>query len=213
MTTLTGRETHQAKVEVGIKQLRSERSMTLTGRETHPLIPLLTAEEEAAWPAEEIAQFYDLRRQAIGQTLADPLRYGYEPGIWLKADEAIGSLRRRFPTGVLLELDLGGNRASKTERRAKRLVQNLGAIGGLESVGLAIEPDLEPAEPAERDLQVSAAGMEAGEREAARRPGDEDRLQPGGRVHGGCAGLPERERVPVQVLRDGRGRRGRRGTG
>ncbi len=96
-----------------------------TGREPHPLIPALTSEQESALPGDYVARFYEARRDALLQELADPFRYGFEPDIWKLADARIANLRRRFPTGVLTELDLGGNRASKTERRAKRLVQNM----------------------------------------------------------------------------------------
>ncbi len=99
--------------------------MITTGRETHPLIPALTSEQESALPRDYVARFYEARRDALLQEQADPLRYGFEPDIWKLADARIANLRRRFPMGVLTELDLGGNRASKTERRAKRLVQNM----------------------------------------------------------------------------------------
>ncbi len=99
--------------------------MITTGRETHPLIPALTSEQESALPRDYVARFYESRRDALLQEQADPLRYGFEPDIWKLADARVANLRRRFPTGVLTELDLGGNRASKTERRAKRMVQNM----------------------------------------------------------------------------------------
>lgn len=99
--------------------------MILTGREPHPLMPCLTAEEEARFGPEKVAEFYELRKQALITAEQDQFRYGYEPPIWKKADEATAALRKKFPLGVITELDLGGNRASKTERRAKRLVQNM----------------------------------------------------------------------------------------
>lgn len=94
----------------------------LTGREPHPVIPLLPPEVEAANP-EKAREYYEVRKEAMRMEQADPFRYGYEPEIWKIADAAIAKKREQCPVGVIEELDLGGNRASKTERIAKRLVQ------------------------------------------------------------------------------------------
>lgn len=70
-------------------------------------------------------RWYAAAYEGIRRQLADPLNYGAELDIWKLADERMQEFRKRFPRDVLVELDLGGNRASKTERRAKRLVENM----------------------------------------------------------------------------------------
>src|SRR5262245_55220553 len=98
---------------------------TLTGREPHPTIPLPDDELVAFMGKEWCEKIYALRAAQMTQMDADPLRYGAELDVWILADERMRDFRRRFPKDVLIELDLGGNRASKTERRAKRLVENM----------------------------------------------------------------------------------------
>ncbi len=101
-----------------------------TGREEHPVLPMVDDDTAAMMGQEWTDRFYAVRREAIARMAFDPFRYGYEPPIWKLADDAIAKLRARFKRGVLTELDLGGNRASKTERRAKRLVQNMVNVAG-----------------------------------------------------------------------------------
>lgn len=98
----------------------------LTGREFHPVLPLLDPEVEKAWletDKSKVEEFYALRAEAMRMEAADPFRHGYEPEIWKRADAALKAKREEFPVGVIEELDLGGNRAAKTERAAKRLVE------------------------------------------------------------------------------------------
>jgi hypothetical protein len=70
-------------------------------------------------------RFYAVAYEGIKRMQKDPLRNGAELPIWQLADAMMTEFRKRFPKDVLIELDMGGNRASKTERRAKRLVENL----------------------------------------------------------------------------------------
>jgi hypothetical protein len=53
----------------------------------------------------------------------DPLRYGIEPVSWARADAERYRLREKYPVGVIEEWNLGGNRAGKSERAAKRIVE------------------------------------------------------------------------------------------
>jgi hypothetical protein len=71
----------------------------------------------------EYAKFFTERERLLGLEKDDPLRYGYESAVWKKADAERAALREKFPVGVIEELDLGGNRASKSERAAKRIIQ------------------------------------------------------------------------------------------
>jgi hypothetical protein len=101
-------------------------SAVLTGKEPHPVIPLLEPELEEQWrkiDAKKIEEYYAIRREAMMMESLDPFRNGYEPEIWKRADAQLAALRERNPVGVVEELDLGGNRAAKSERAAKRLVQ------------------------------------------------------------------------------------------
>lgn len=105
--------------------------MILTGREPHPVLPLLDPEIEKALMATDpakVAEYYSLRAEALRMEAADPLRYGYDErssDIWRKANDQKAELRKQFPVGVIEELDLGGNRAMKTERAAKEMVRIL----------------------------------------------------------------------------------------
>lgn len=97
----------------------------LTGTEPHPSIPLLSEDILARLDEKLRKQYIANRREMIMLTQEDPLNYGYEPEIWRIADEQQRILREKFPVGVIEELDLGGNRASKSERAAKRMMQLL----------------------------------------------------------------------------------------
>jgi hypothetical protein len=101
-----------------------------TGREPHPVLPLPEPSLVEFYGQKWEENFYNLRRDAMLRMDADPLRFGTDLAIWNLADDRLARFRQRFPTGVITELDLGGNRASKTERRAKRLVQNMVAKPG-----------------------------------------------------------------------------------
>jgi len=105
----------------------------MTGLEPHPIYPEPSPEYLAALEAKHgreeaqrrLAVLIDERRKLMENERDDPFRYGYESPIWKKADEQLARLRAKFPIGVITELDLGGNRAGKTERRAKRMVENM----------------------------------------------------------------------------------------
>lgn len=115
---------------------------SMTGREPHPVLPLLTAEEEAGIGPEMAAEFYRLRQETLRRTITDPFNYGYEPPIWAAADAQQTILRERYPVGVIEELDLGGNRASKSERAAKRIMQRLAAHPGRRAWCLQSKEDI-----------------------------------------------------------------------
>jgi len=104
--------------------------LNFTGREPHPVLRLWTPEEEAADP-KAAADFYEYRKKLLQAAQYDPLRYGYEPPIWKLADKHRSELRAKFPVGVIHEVNLGGHRASKTERAAKRAVQLMVANPGI----------------------------------------------------------------------------------
>jgi hypothetical protein len=99
--------------------------MILTGKEPHPVHWLPSEQEQRQMGEKWCEKYFAMRRETMMRELADPLHYGIELPIWQTADRALGLFRKRFPKDVLIELDLGGNRAAKTERRAKRIVQNL----------------------------------------------------------------------------------------
>lgn len=98
-------------------------SAILTGREIHPVIPLLPPDVESELDQSKVLEFYDIRREAMLLEQRDPFRYAYEPPIWKLADEQLAKKREQYPVGVVEELDLGGNRGSKSERAAKRMVE------------------------------------------------------------------------------------------
>ena len=96
-----------------------------------------------------IEQHETTRRMVIAASGFDPLRYGVEPDIWDKADEQLRLLREKFPRGVLHLVNLGGNRASKTVRAAKRVMQKMirkpGArVWCLQSTESASQADQQP---------------------------------------------------------------------
>jgi hypothetical protein len=101
-------------------------SAIITGKEAHPVLPILEPEIEKALAEidrKKVEEFYAIRREAMILESIDPFRNGFEPEIWKKADAQVAELRKKFPVGVVEEIDLGGNRAAKSERAAKRLVQ------------------------------------------------------------------------------------------
>jgi hypothetical protein len=100
-------------------------SALVTGQEPHPTLWLPDEGYRRVMGEKWCEKLYAFRREAMLRELADPLRYGVELDIWKLADARIAELRKRYPKDVLVELDLGGNRASKTERRGKRLVDNM----------------------------------------------------------------------------------------
>jgi len=65
----------------------------------------------------------DVRRQCLINEFVDPLRNGFELPIWEVADQWRAKKRKKYPKGVVTELNLGGNRSSKSERAAKRVVE------------------------------------------------------------------------------------------
>jgi phage terminase large subunit-like protein len=91
----------------------------------YPGVPEMDPELAEAAGEDWQRRWYAVAYEGIKRQLADPLRNGAELDIWKLADARMAEFRKRFPKDVLIELDLGGNRASKTERRAKRLVENM----------------------------------------------------------------------------------------
>jgi len=88
----------------------------------HPLLPLPTLEEALALlqmpdGAEIIAELLSARAKAVRDSLADPLRYGFELPHWADADELLNH--------SIALIIFGGNRAGKSEYAAKRLVRTL----------------------------------------------------------------------------------------
>ena len=97
----------------------------ITGTEPHPSIPLMAPEMMAKLDQSLRDEYVSARREMLVLTQQDPINYGWEPEIWRKADAQQKIMRDKFPVGVIEELDLGGNRASKSERAAKRMMQLL----------------------------------------------------------------------------------------
>lgn len=89
----------------------------------HPVFKLPSVEECEAWGDEEAERRLQDRADMIGLEQRDPLRCGVELGIWQKADAVRAQLRKEHPSGVIIELDLGGNRSGKSKRAAKRVIQ------------------------------------------------------------------------------------------
>ena len=95
--------------------------------EDHPIYEKLSPEVEQELlqqgKGEWLDKYNKLRTIFIGAARHDPLRNGFEPEIWKKADEQVEILRQRCPHGVTQLLNLGGNRSSKTYHAAKRIMQ------------------------------------------------------------------------------------------
>jgi hypothetical protein len=90
-----------------------------------PGVPEMDAEIAEQAGEDWQRRWYAVAYEGIKRQLADPLRFGAELDIWKLADAKLDEFRARFPKDVLIELVLGGNRAAKTERKAKRLVENM----------------------------------------------------------------------------------------
>ncbi len=95
----------------------------LIGRRKDGRIAARVGERERIFTKEQLAEYIAAREEGIRLEKADPLRYGHEPVSWSRADGERGRLREKFPVGVIEEWNLGGNRASKSERAAKRIVE------------------------------------------------------------------------------------------
>lgn len=102
----------------------------------HPFLPLPDAAQAAALLAQPegeaaLIKLYADREELIRLEAQDPLRHGYEPTSWKRADAQIGwDAWLGLPSGTLTPghsemLLLGGNRSSKTEYMCKRAVQLL----------------------------------------------------------------------------------------
>lgn len=91
----------------------------------HPVLSVPTPEQVAALGQRGTLEFYRKREERIALEKQDPFRYGFEPEWWQRVDESMKELRQRIPKGVITEVCLGGNRAAKTERAAKRVMQIL----------------------------------------------------------------------------------------
>lgn len=97
----------------------------IVGDEPHPV---LSMPERAIWEKlseKDRRELLAERRRIMVAEKADPLRNGFEPRSWARADRSVREFRERYPIGVLLILVLGGHRAAKTEWRSKRSVENL----------------------------------------------------------------------------------------
>jgi hypothetical protein len=91
----------------------------------HPVLRLPTREQAEQMGPELLRQFLERREELIQQEQRDPFRYGYEPEVWRITDAEIATLRRIFVKGVVEIMLFGGNRASKSEYAAKRVIQAL----------------------------------------------------------------------------------------
>lgn len=102
----------------------------------HPFLSLPNAAQVAAVLArpngeDELFKLYRKREELIEAERADPLRHGYEPVSWRRADEVLGwEAWNKATPGTLVGrhhevLLLGGNRSSKTEYMCKRAVMLL----------------------------------------------------------------------------------------
>ena len=83
----------------------------------HPILEVPTRREQLMMGANRLYEYYQRREAAIEREQDDPFRYGTELDHWKLADEQLAEF------GELLLL--GGNRSSKTEFCAKRVVQCL----------------------------------------------------------------------------------------
>jgi len=95
----------------------------LIGRRKDGRIAARVGGRELLFTQEQLAEYITKREEGIRLEKADPLRYGHEPVSWTRADRERLRLREKYPVGVIEEWNLGGNRASKSERAAKRIVE------------------------------------------------------------------------------------------
>jgi hypothetical protein len=95
----------------------------LIGRRKDGRIAARVGERERIFTRDQLAAFITAREEGIRLEKADPLRYGIEPASWARADAERYRLREKYPVGVIEEWNLGGNRAGKSERAAKRIVE------------------------------------------------------------------------------------------
>jgi hypothetical protein len=89
----------------------------------HPYFSIPTPERRAALGEAAYHEALVLREEAIFLEKENPLAYGVELPIWKIADSMRAKLREKIPKGVIIELNLGGNRSAKSKRAAKRVVQ------------------------------------------------------------------------------------------
>ena len=95
----------------------------MLGRKADGTIAARVGERERIFTREQLAAYITQREEGINLEKSDPLRYGHEPASWDRADRERARLREKFPVGVVEEWNLGGNRAGKSERAAKRIVE------------------------------------------------------------------------------------------
>ncbi len=88
----------------------------------HPVYPIPTPVQAAEMGMERWREFHRRREELIVREKADPFRYGYEPPVWKLADEQL-----RYVREILI---LGGNRGSKSDYAAKRVMQILAGKEG-----------------------------------------------------------------------------------
>jgi hypothetical protein len=100
-------------------------SAPITGKEPHPVIPLPTEDALKSMDQRALDHAYMMRRELMLRMEGDPLHYGYEPVSWKRSDDKLAEFRAKYPVGVLIHLVLGGHRASKTEWRGKRTIENM----------------------------------------------------------------------------------------
>jgi hypothetical protein len=112
---------HKATADSSSRESTGEEQESLP----HPVYAPPTAELRAVMGEDWVERYEAVRRQAIELEKQDSLNYGYENPIWKYADEKLSEFRKKHPLGVIICMVLGGNRASKTEWRSKRLVQNM----------------------------------------------------------------------------------------
>jgi hypothetical protein len=91
----------------------------------HPVLQLPTREQAEQMGVELLRNFLERREELIRLETADPFRYAFEPPVWKLADEQLAELRTLFAVGVIELMLFGGNRGSKSEYCAKRVMQAL----------------------------------------------------------------------------------------
>jgi len=89
----------------------------------HPIFKLPEPELLEAMGPEKAAALLDRRERMIEEELRDPFTKGYEPPQWAKADELLVKQKLRQTIGE--EWIMGGNRASKSEYAAKKVLKVL----------------------------------------------------------------------------------------